>query len=189
MKFRDIFRQANAYAMQYGILFGILWIIGFLAFVYSLRFFYLQPIYLFCMIATPFVGWQFTRFYRRQTTGDGKLPFSIAYLFSMLLYLYASIILAGAAYLYFGFIDNGQFVDSYLVYLRQPEIQDVLNTPEMQQQIRSIMGDADINEVVETLRDLPLAVIVSNILDIHILLGLIISVPTALFNMRSRAKH
>ena len=187
MKFRDIFRQANAYAMQYGLLFGVLWIAGFFAFVYSLRYPFLQPVYLFCILAAPFMGWQLTRMYRKQATDD-SLSFGIAYLFSLLLYLYASILISGAAYLYFGFLDHGQFADSYLAYLQQPEVKALMETPEMKQQLQLLVGEGGLDAVIGTLRNLPLAVVVSNILDINILLGLILSIPTALFNTRRATK-
>lgn len=185
MEQRDIFRQTNAFAMQYGALFGIQWIIGFTCFILCLQHPTLQAAYLVILFAVPFIGWYLVKTFRDRVT-EGFISFRRAFLFSLMTYFYATVLLAITAYIYFEFIDHGQFFAAYLEYLERPEVKQILNTPDMQLQMQTLFPENGLKGAVEMLQGLSSTVIVANIIDINIFMGLILSLLTALFVKRNK---
>lgn len=185
MDFKDMFKQTNAFAMQFGLILSLIWIGGFLSFIFSFKNPSLQTAYLLCTLAIPIMGWQFTRTFRKRICNN-VISFGRAYLFSFLLYFYAGILLTAAFYIYFEFFDNGFFIDSYRHYLYQPEVKELLETPEMKQLIASMLNGASLTEMLDLFQDIPLSYIAANVLNFSVIVGVFLSLPTALFNTRTQ---
>ena len=179
MNKNDIFYQTNAFAMQYGMVFGAIWCIGFFSFIFYLQYPMLLLVCLFATLSVPFIGIKLTKIFRAQVSQSGTLSFRRAYLFSLLLYLYASILLALLTYVYFEYLDGGMFLNSYEAFLSSPEVQQQLSTPEMQQLLNSMTEGKTLNSIVEVLRSFSPITIAANTLDSNIFFGLILSLPTA----------
>lgn len=175
------FRQTNAFAMQYGLFFGIYWIVGFALFINSLRVEAFGLLYLLLMLSIPFVGWKFTRGFRNRVRGSGSLPFGRLYLFSAALYFFASILLAVAVYIYFAYLDQGAFFQAYADYLNRPEVQKTLFAPSLSAYMNSlgIHNNSDLMRYVQEMQGISPSVWAANVLDMNLFIGLVISLPTA----------
>ena len=93
----------------------------------------------FFFFTAPFVGG--IQSYRFKQTAAGE-PYTLGqlYVHGVLLYLYASIWLAVAIYVYFAFLDGGAFFGAYLDYLHRPEVAAQLSAPAMQAELNRMTG-------------------------------------------------
>lgn len=181
------FRQTNAFAMNYAVPFGAWWIVGMLCFVYSLREPSLSICFYFIFASTPVVGYMMLCRFRNRVCG-ANITFGRAYLFSLLTYFYAALLLAMACYVYFRFFDHGEFISGYLKAIDSPEMKQALK----QESIRQLMGGAEIDDlkrVLESIQTVSPVVYAANILDLNIFVGLVLSVPAALLAARHRLRR
>lgn len=176
------FRQTNAFAMSYALLFGIYWIAGMLCFVNSFSFQGASLGFMFLFVTTPLLGLYLVFRFRNSVCG-GTLPFVRGYLFAILLYFYAALLLALAVYAYFKFFDGGDFFGRYVQYLDSPEVKRMFASGGMDKLTGGI-SLGEMKNVAEAFQDLSPVTIAANILDFSIFAGLILSLPTALLAMR-----
>lgn len=136
------FRQTNAYAMQNGVLLGLVALAAFAAFVCSFAYPVFSSVSLLLMLGSPVVAVCLTLCFRSAVAGkSGQFSYSRGFSHTFLTILYASVWLAMGVYVYFAYIDRGFFVDSYLSVLQRPEIQEGLkNSPLWQQVLRPAEG-------------------------------------------------
>ncbi|MEG1580443.1 MAG: DUF4199 domain-containing protein [Bacteroidaceae bacterium] len=185
MNRQETFNQTNAFAMQYGMAFGAIWAISFFSFIFHFQFPFLMLVFLFTTVSAPFIGIKFTKMFRKQTSVDDTLSFRKAYIFSLLTYLYSSILLALLAYLYFEFLDGGMFCDNYEAFLAQPDVKEQLSTPEMQRTFELMAGSTDIKIMVDLIRNTSSITKAASCLDTSIFFGFVLSIPTALLCKRN----
>ncbi len=176
------FKQTNAFAMNYALPFGIYWIVGMLCFVNSLHQTLLSLVFYFIFASTPIIGFKLLCRFRDRVCG-GTITFARGYLFSLLVYFYAALLLAAAAYVYFQFFDNGAFIDGYLQSLNSPEVKQAFEQESMKQLVNEA-GLQDLKNALETMQSVSPVVYAANILDLNIFLGLLLSIPAALLAMR-----
>ena len=111
MERRQRTRQLNAFAMNHGLGFGLWWLLGFVWLVSCLSgSSVFGTFYLLQLLSVPFVGIWFSLRFRDTVESEGRLSFGEAYLYSVLLYFYASLILALGMWFYLRFMDGGSFV-------------------------------------------------------------------------------
>ena len=115
------------------------------------------------------------------------MSFGRGYLFSILLYFYAALLLSAACYVYFQFFDNGAFIDGYLQGLDSPEVKEAFKMESMRQ-LTDGKGLDDMKNVLETMQSVSPVTYAANLLDINIFLGLILSLPASLLAVRRTAK-
>ncbi|MBQ0090554.1 MAG: DUF4199 domain-containing protein [Prevotellaceae bacterium] len=175
-----MFRQSNAYAMQYGLYLGLYWIVGMVALANGLSSYLAGYLYLFILIGTPFLGCFLTKKFRNNVADDYKVTYFRGFSFSFLMYLYGFIILTMATYLYFEFIDRGQFIEANIALMQRPEIKEVFESPEIKSQIDEALAQSNVGSIEELLRMLTPKVLAANTLDVGIFLSLIMAFPTAL---------
>jgi len=97
--------QVKAFARQDGAMLSLLWISSFV----SLLCLPTLPLSNILALATPFfIGWRLTKF--RNYALDGVISLRRGYAYAIYTFFYASLIFALVQYLYFRFIDNGQFI-------------------------------------------------------------------------------
>ncbi|MBR1917640.1 MAG: DUF4199 domain-containing protein [Bacteroidaceae bacterium] len=176
----DTLRQTNAFAMLDGLLFGIYWCFGFLCAVKGVGGGGLSTLGMMVIISAPFLGCYFARRFERQVRQDEPVGYGKAYLYSALLYLYASIILALAAYAYFHWLDGGNFVSSYIALQNAPEMQQALHESGMQDFFDNAVAQSGFSSLEEMLRSIGPADIAASLFNVNIFLGLLLSLPTAL---------
>ena len=176
------FRQTNAFAMNYAVLFGLYWIAGLACFVNSFNIAGASFGFMLVIVTVPFLGMFLVNRFRKRVCG-GLLTFTRGYMFSLLLYFYAALLLAVGVYLHFEFLDGGSFFNSYMAYLDSPEVKRLFETGGMEQLAGGI-SLKDMKNIAEAFQDLSAVAIAANILDFSIFSGLIISLPTALLAMR-----
>ena len=182
----DLLKQTNAYAMQLGGAFGLYWCVGLLCFVAGYRFPVLHSLYALILFSVPIVGIIAARYFERQVRADGIVDFGRCYLFSFMMYLYATAILAGTAYIYFSMFDHGSFAEANIARLHSEEIRQVLNTPQLKNQLNETLAATGFSSMDELLRSVTPLMITANIIDINLILALLLSFPTALIAKTKR---
>lgn len=178
---RDTFRQTNAYAMHLGTIFGLYWCIGFACLVAGFRYPLLHFFLVIIILSTPFIGFVLAGHFKRQVRADAPVFYSRGYLFSLLMYFFASIILAIVAYVYFSYFDNGFFIQANIDYLHRPEMKQILSTPEMVKQTQAILSQTGFKNLDEWFQSLTPIMIVASIIDFNIMTSIFLSIPTAFF--------
>lgn len=181
------FRQTNAFAMNYALPFGIYQIAGLLCFVNGFTHSNAMLGFMFVFVSTPFVAYYFVLRFRSRAC-EGVLPLGRGYMFSLLLYFYAALLLALAVYLYFEFVDGGRFFAGYVQYLDSPEVKRLFANGGMEQMFGGL-SLKEMKTVAETLEELSSVAVAANILDFNIFAGLLLSLPTALLAMIRPKKH
>jgi len=105
-------------AMRYGTVMGIFWTLKFVLFPMGMQSPLLLMAFFLLTLIVPVVGFFLAREYRDKECG-GVLSFSRAFLFISFMYLFASLFVTIAHYVYFQYIDNGLIVDTYQNMLDQ----------------------------------------------------------------------
>ena len=99
-------------AMQYGTVMGIFWTLKFVLFPMGMENPLLLTFFFFLTLAVPAVGYVLVRRYRDNECG-GSINFSRAFMFTVFMYLFATLFATIAHYIYFRYMDNGYIVESY----------------------------------------------------------------------------
>ena len=74
---------------------------------------FLSLLFVILTLAVPFIGYHYVKMYRDKICG-GSIQFSHAVLFTIFMYMFASLLVAVVHYIYFQFIDHGFIVNSYI---------------------------------------------------------------------------
>ena len=106
MKMTENRSYLQKYAMHFGTYMGAYWILKFilLPLMFAIPFF--QLLYVILTLAVPIIGYYYVKIYRDKVCG-GAIQFSHAVLFTIFMYMFASLLVAVAHYIYFQFIDHG----------------------------------------------------------------------------------
>ena len=161
--------------MQLGMIFGIFWCISFLFLVSGDV--TLTSISSPLILITPLIGFFLARKFKRNVQKDGPVSWGRAYLFSLLMYFYATAILSLVSLIYFKYFDNGRFVQHNIEILNRPEIKQLFENPEFLQSFKGI----SLEDLKTSLLALTPATIASSILNMNVLLAFGLSLPTAFF--------
>ncbi|MBQ8098236.1 MAG: DUF4199 domain-containing protein [Bacteroidaceae bacterium] len=175
-----LLRQTNAYAMQFGAAFGMFWCVGFAFMISGYKIPLLHLLWLLTLLVTPAVGIILAKKFQQEVKQDGMVDFGRAYLYSVMMYLYATVILAGVAYIYFRMIDNGAFVGHLLAQLHTDEMEELLKTPAFKQQVDEMLAQTGKESLDDFVGSITPIMIVANIVDMNLIFGLLLSIPTAL---------
>ena len=98
------------YAMHFGTYMGIYWILKFILFPLGFHIPFLSLLFVILTLAVPFIGYHYVKMYRDKICG-GSIQFSHAVLFTIFMYMFASLLVAVAHYAYFQFIDHGFIIN------------------------------------------------------------------------------
>ena len=157
--------QVKAFARQDGAFLSLLWIASFACIIYASG----SSMGNLLMLATPFfVAWRLMAF--REYALDGVISFRRGYAYSVYTFFYASLIFMLAQYLYFKFLDHGNFLGL---------IQNAVNTltPIYQQ---GGMSMEEIKEAVTTMGSLSPIQWSFMFMMQNVLIGMVISIFIAL---------
>lgn len=161
------------YAMTFGTYMGLYWIAKFILFPLAFNAPFLSLLYLLFTLAVPFLGYYYAKQYRDKYC-EGTISFLHALIFTILLYLFASLLVSVAHYVYFQYIDHGYIADTY------SQLWDRLMTtsPEL------VENKEIIEEMKQAARSLSPLDITIQCIGLDILWGCIFAFPTALAVMR-----
>lgn len=180
------FRQTNAFAMNYALPFGIYWIAGLVCFVKSMDYTALSVACYFIFLSVPVVAYALLCRFRDSVCG-GVISFGRGYVFALLVYFYAALILAAGAYVYFRFLDHGAFIQGYITQLDSPEVRKAFEDESLKQ-LTNGNGIDELKKTLQNMQAVSPVVYAANILDINIFLGLLLSIPTSLLAARRTPK-
>lgn len=105
-------KYLNQYAMRLGTYMGVFWILKFCLIPLGMTRPFLMLLFIGLTLCVPFMGFYYVRLYRDRVLG-GNISFGHALLFSFIMYIYASLLVGAAHYVYFAFIDQGYLIDIY----------------------------------------------------------------------------
>ena len=179
--FSDVFRQTNAYAMQLGGILGLYWCLGLLCMVAGFQVSFLHSLVPLIVLGAPLLGYFLARYFEGQVRADAPVDFVRAFLFCYLMYLYATVILGGVTYIYFTMFDEGSFIEANIAKLQRPEMKELLSSPQMQSQINEALTTTGFKSLEEMFRSVTPLMLAANIVDLNLLIGVILSIPTAFF--------
>lgn len=176
----ESFIQANAFAMVDGLKFGIYCCLGFLCTVKGLGGTTLATLGILVTLSAPFLGIFLARRFESSVRSDAPVGFGKAFLYSVLLYLYASIILSIVAFVYFNWLDHGAFVNSYISVISAPDMQSALRQAGLEQMFSDTAHQSGFSNFEELLRSIRPIDIAMSLFNFNIIMGIILSLPTAL---------
>ena len=164
------FRLYTAYARIDGAIIGAMWIASFFCFIGEFQLQVLNIVAIVLGLTSVFAGYTRLRKFRDEVLG-GSITFSCATLYTILIFFYASLLMAVAQYVYFQFIDQGYLMNQYISTLSQPEYAKV---------VKEVYGmDAKqiitlLQTTISTLRPIEIAF---QFLTLNIILGIFLSIP------------
>ena len=163
------------YAMHFGTYMGIYWILKFilLPLMFAIPFF--QLLYVILTLAVPIIGYYYVKIYRDKVCG-GAIQFSHAVLFTIFMYMFASLLVAVAHYIYFQFIDHGFIFNALADFWNQA----IEQSPALQEnkELMKDMFDAD------KINSLSAIDITMQMLSSDVFFGSILAIPTGLMVMK-----
>ena len=165
--------------MRYGTAMGIFWACKFVLFPLGMSMPLLLIIFFILTLSVPILGYLFVRKYREQQC-EGVLNFSKAYIFTIFMYMFASLFVAVIHYLYFRYIDNGMIVNTYQGMIDQMNAVATGDMKESLEQFRTAL------DVVSSLTPLEITL---QLLTQNVFYCTILAIPTALLVMRNKKKE
>ena len=164
---RKNFQEA---AMRYGTMMGIFWTLKFVLFPLGMQSPLLLMAFFLLTLTVPVVGFFLVRQYRDRECG-GVLPFSRAFLFTSFMYLFATLFVTIAHYIYFRYLDNGLIVETYQEMLTQ---MNTVATADMKASIEQFQQALDI---IASLSPLEISI---QLITQNVFYCTLIALPTAL---------
>lgn len=162
------------YAMLFGTYMGGYWILKFILFPLGLTVPFLSFLFIGLTLGVPFMGYYYARMYRNRIC-KGYINFPHAWMFTVFMYLFASLLTAVAHYIYFRFIDHGFVIstlETQINLLAQSGVPGIQTYTDMYK---------DTLETVRTLTPIDLTI---QMISSNVFLGSLLAIPTALFVMK-----
>ncbi len=170
-------RLFSAYATEYGTFLGVAWIADFALYISGIRQMS-TPLLLLAMllfIGLPVVAFCLANRFRSQVPDGWHIGFWRAYIFSLMMMMYACFLTAAGEYVYFRYMDHG------LVFR---QINAVLTDPAATQAY-SAMGLSDslalMRQTIDTLADTSPLNLALALFNQNVFISLILAIPTAFF--------
>ncbi|MBR1401155.1 MAG: DUF4199 domain-containing protein [Prevotella sp.] len=176
------YEQVKAFARIDGALVALMWTGSFACFVGN----FYNPMFgmLFFIIGAMslvFAAMRLKRF--RDHILDGIISFRRAFTYSILTYLYASLLFAMVQYLYFQFLDHGYLMGQYLNVASSPEFNEMMKVYGL--------NPGELKLAMENIASLRPIEIALQFFTTDIMMGFFISLPVAMImtkkNVRKRA--
>lgn len=172
-------KELKAKASTEGFFVGILWLFAFSS--YILQFSAPSMTFVAMAVSASSVILTISRLRRYRNSFLDELPFFKAFVYSLLVYFYASLIMALGQWVYFQFIDQGYLMSEYTKQLDTPEIKEMLKG-------MTELKSEDVKMMLEQVASLRPIDIAMQFLSSNILLSVILSIATALFSFGKATK-
>ena len=170
-------RQTNAFAMQYGLWLGAFFILTFGFYVAGMLMPSAMIIFIVLLLYTPFLATRLTTRFRRTVCG-GLISFGRAYGFTLLQYIYATLLHALSVYIFFAFFENGMLVRMYEQAFADPNVMEQMKQMQM-------VSAQEPDAVITMLRSMTPIMYVSGFVTWNTFMSVILSLPTALWVRRT----
>ena len=167
-------------AMRYGTIMGIFWTLKFILFPMGMTSPMLLMAFFLLTLIVPVVGFFMVRQYRDRECG-GILTFSRAFLFTAFMYLFATLFVSIAHYIYFRYMDNGLIVSTYQNLLTQ--MTTLATTDEMKASLDQFQ------QVIDMAANLSPLEITIQLITQDVFYCTLIALPTALLVKRQPKKQ
>jgi len=122
----NLIKTTRDFSVEYGTFLGIVWLATFLIFVTTMTGgnIFMMMMAMFCMTLTVIMPFYLAWRYKQHLLKPGdQVSWGTAWLFAILMFLYASIFTGVGQFLYFNYIDRGQLIDFFSSVLSAPETQ------------------------------------------------------------------
>ncbi len=177
------FKQANAFAMQYGFILGCTGILSLFLTGLSLSVPSISFLGTLVTLASPLLAAMMTRRFRNAVmTTDVGFTFGRGFLFTFVMGVYAILLVGLFTFIYLAFIDGGYIFNAYERLLSQPEVVAEMRRSGMLSSLTQ--GGMDMTDIVDTMRSIPPAQYASSIICTSILMNPFISAVIALVMRR-----
>ena len=169
------YKQLRAFAAQYGAVVGLMWIVSFAFYIIGLT----RPIGLLSVVTAGFL----IRKFRGEVF---PLRFGQSWWMATLIFMYASLLMAVAQFVYFRYIDNGLLLQTYSTIMQQPEAVAMM---------QSMMPGEDAAEVsrqvIDLLKSISPIQLTFEFLVYNLMFGFLLAIPTAWIGLsgKSRTTH
>lgn len=172
------YTQFKAFARIDGLYLGLVWTLSFALYILGLQHPASGMAGTLIALASPFFATMRLRSFRDKARG-GFISFRRAIGYYIFMFLYASLVLALAQYVYFAFIDGGYMLQQYTEVLASPEgIQMMKAYGLTESQVENSMAEIAATDPIY---------IVLNFMSLNILAGTVMSLPAAALIKRAPA--
>ena len=179
MTTREEYEQLRAFARIDGAIVGGLWIVSFAFFIGEFSYPVLANLALLAGVASIVTATlRLKRF--RDNVLDGVITFGRALLYGMLVYFYASLLMAAAQFVYFQFIDQGFLMTQYATIVSTPEFKSMIKAYGMRPEDTDLIIDN-----ISALRPIDIAL---QFFSLNIIMGFCVSLPVAVM-LKSKYKR
>lgn len=179
MTTREEYEQLRAFARIDGAIVGGLWIVSFAFFIGEFSYPVLANLALLAGVASIVTATlRLKRF--RDNVLDGVITFGRALLYGMLVYFYASLLMAAAQFVYFQFIDQGFLMTQYATIVSTPEFKSMIKAYGMRPEDTDLIIDN-----ISALRPIDIAL---QFFSLNIIMGFFVSLPVAVM-LKSKYKR
>ncbi|MCR4836809.1 MAG: DUF4199 domain-containing protein [Bacteroidaceae bacterium] len=172
----ELYKISREFSLEYGTILGIIWLITFftcmngmmgggaLLMLFGMGFMGISALMPF------YLAWR----YKQHLKPGDRVPMGIAWLFSALMFFYASIVAGVGEYIYFQYIDKGRVMDYFMQFLSSPETEaqyKTIGASELLEQSKAALAE------LANLTPLDLTL---NIFANNLFIALLLSLPVAL---------
>ncbi len=172
------YKQLKAFAAMDGGLLGLIWIAAMACSVGQFKYESLSMVSMILMIGSLIFTVKRERRFAREIREDKGFTFGQAWLYTILMVIFASLLTAIAAYAYFAFLDHGFVSEGYTKFLGQPEVKKILTGLDK----GSNLSDMILQQIV-IMRPIDWAM---NMLTTNIFVGMVFSPFIALISRKKR---
>ncbi len=166
----------HTYAMYCGTYLGIFWIVKFIFLPLALSYTFFMFLFMALTIGVPFIGYAFLKGYRDKVC-RGQITFLNGWLFTVFMYMFASLLTAVAHYIYFRYLDQGYFIEKYEMLVQTLLTAEVSGMEVYRDQLETM--------VAEFRRVTPIDLTI-NMLSRNVFFGSILAIPTAWIASRQK---
>lgn len=170
------YTQLKAYSRIDGALVGVMWAVSFGCMIAGFKNPSWSMAAMIIGLASPIYGISRMRKFRRKVLND-KMSYRRALGYAIMMLLYATLLFAGVQLVYFQFFDNGYFIENYAAILKSPDMVEMATNYGLSEQ--------DIDSTITVISEMRPVEVVIQFLSSNILLGILLSIPMALFAKKS----
>ncbi len=171
------YKQLKAFARQDGALLSLLWIGSFVCYIMGLSTPTLGMVAGILAIASPFYAANRLRHFRDDAL-EGFISFGRGYVYMVLSFFYAGLLLAAVIYIYFAFIDKGYLMSVFSQMMDSEEGKKMIEIYGMKDQMAQGLKE------LMSMRPIDYAL---NMLTINITTGFFLGLPIAALMQRNMA--
>lgn len=164
------------HAMRFGTVMGIYWIFKFIFLPMGFKIPFLHLLFVLLTLLVPVLGYIYARKYRMKYCNN-EISFLRAFSFTLLMYMFASLLTAVAHYVYFRFFDQGFIIETYRTQLESIQSAGIQG---LSDSIEPLM------QTIDTIAALTPIQLTAQLISQNIFYGTILALFTALLVMRQK---